>query len=244
MWTGRGHSGWRAVAASTRSISKRVESRNTFRCTMATRSAFMKIASASFWIGRDSAQCPLAVLDRKLNRLACYSIYEGGHRVTGFNGIYSMLESRDGTMWMATSGAGMLKYDRKSRRLVRYQNHPEDNESLGADSVINLYEDDESNIWVDLHEAAPYYFSEKPASFREFHSPARTVETFSGDVYLRGPQKNTLDRIYGSLEPHRPSPWHQYRPAGRRGERRSAFHYRGPLQAGSWLGRFGRDCSN
>ena len=40
---------------------------------------------------------------------------------------------------------GMLKYDRGSRRLVRYQNHPEDNESLGADSVINLYEDDESN---------------------------------------------------------------------------------------------------
>ena len=121
-----------------------------------------------FWIARDSAQCPLAVLDRKLSRLACYSIYEGAHRATTVNGIYWMLESQDGNMWMASSGAGLLKYDRRSKRLIRYQNHPEDNESLGADSVIYLYEDHESNIWVDLHEAAPYFFSQRPPSFENF----------------------------------------------------------------------------
>ena len=79
-----------------------------------------------------------------------------------------MLESRDGTMWMATAGSGLLKYDRGANRLVRYENHPEDNESLGADSVIHLFEDKESNIWVDLHEAAPYYFSERPPLFENF----------------------------------------------------------------------------
>ncbi len=138
----------------------------------------------SFWIGRDSAQCPLAVLDRKLNKLDCYSIYQGARRVTGFNGIYSMLESRNGTMWMATSGAGLLKYDRSSRRLIRYQNHPEDNESLGADSVINLYEDHESNIWVDLHEAAPYSFSEKPPSFENFtHQRGQLKRSLVTSIY-------------------------------------------------------------
>jgi ligand-binding sensor domain-containing protein/two-component sensor histidine kinase len=162
----------------------------------------------TFWIGRDSAHCPLAVLDRKLKRLACYSIYEGAHRVTGFNGIYSMLESRDGTMWMATSGAGMLKYDRRSGRLVRYQNHPEDNESLGADSVINLYEDDESNIWVDLHEAAPYYFSEKPASFENFtHQRGQLKRSLVTSIYEDHRKilwigstgaLNRIDRTHGS----------------------------------------------
>ena len=71
-------------------------------------------------------------------------------------------------MWMATAGSGLLKYDRAANRLVRYENHPEDNESLGADSVINLFEDKESNIWVDLHEAGPYYFNEIPPLFENF----------------------------------------------------------------------------
>jgi ligand-binding sensor domain-containing protein len=163
---------------------------------------------SSFWIGRDSAQCPLAVLDRKLSKLACYSIEEGGHRVTTLNGIYSMLESRNGNMWMATSGAGLLKYDRRSRRFIRYQNHPEDNESLGADSVIYLFEDHESNIWVDLHEAAPSFFSERPASFENFtHQRGQLKRSLVTSIYEDHRKVlwigstgalNRIDRLHGA----------------------------------------------
>jgi len=121
-----------------------------------------------FWVARTTPQCPLAVLDRNDNRLVCYSIYDGANRVTTIAGIYTMLESQDGTMWMATEGAGLLKYDRGRNRLVRYKNHPEDNESLGADSVTDVYEDREGEIWVDLHESAPYFFSERPSLFENF----------------------------------------------------------------------------
>jgi ligand-binding sensor domain-containing protein len=121
-----------------------------------------------FWVVRTSPQCPLGVLDRKNNRLTCYSIYQGAHRVTTIAGIYSLLESRDGVMWIATEGAGLLKYDRERNKLVRYKNHPENNESLGADSVTSLFEDNENNIWVDLHETAPYFFSERPPPFENF----------------------------------------------------------------------------
>jgi ligand-binding sensor domain-containing protein/signal transduction histidine kinase len=122
----------------------------------------------TFWIARTTPGCPLAVVDRTTRKLTCFSIYEGRHRVTTIAGIYSMLESRDGTMWMATEGAGLLKYDRGRNRLVRYKNHPEDSESLGSDSVIYLFEDSEGDIWVDLHEAAPYFFSENPPLFQTF----------------------------------------------------------------------------
>jgi signal transduction histidine kinase/ligand-binding sensor domain-containing protein len=122
----------------------------------------------TFWIARTTPQCPLAVLDLNDHRLVCYSIYDGAHRVTTIAGIYSMLESRDGTMWMATEGGGLLKFDRERKRFVRYRNHPEDTESLRADSVIYLYEDVEGNIWVDLHESAPCYFSERQPLFETF----------------------------------------------------------------------------
>ena len=34
-------------------------------------------------------------------------------------GVYDMIESRDGTLWLATMGAGLLKLDREHRRFVR-----------------------------------------------------------------------------------------------------------------------------
>jgi signal transduction histidine kinase/streptogramin lyase len=122
----------------------------------------------TFWLARTSPQCPLATLNRASNAITCYSMHDGIHPVTTIAGVYSMLESRDGTMWMAAEGGGLLKYDRQRNRLVRYRNHPDDSESLGGDSVTSLYEDTEGNIWVDLHETAPYFFSERASPFENF----------------------------------------------------------------------------
>jgi two component regulator with propeller domain len=113
-----------------------------------------------------------------------------------------MLESRDGTMWMATEGAGLLKYDRGRNRLVRYKNHPEDSESLGSDSVIYLFEDSEGDIWVDLHEAAPYFFSENPPLFQTFTHQRGQLKRLACDRHLRGPEKNSLDWINRRTEPN------------------------------------------
>jgi signal transduction histidine kinase/ligand-binding sensor domain-containing protein len=121
-----------------------------------------------FWIARASPYCPLAVMDRKTRRLRCFSIYEGKRPITTLAGIFSMLESRDGTMWLATEGAGLLKFDREHNRLIRYRNHPEDGESLGSDHVISLFEDREGDIWTSLHQTAPNFFSEGPPSFENF----------------------------------------------------------------------------
>jgi ligand-binding sensor domain-containing protein len=100
----------------------------------------------TFWIAGNASQCPLAVLDRNDNRLTCYSIYEGAHPVTSIASTYTMLESRDGTMWFGTEGGGLLRYDREHKRLVCYKNHPENIESLGANSVISLFEDGEGQL--------------------------------------------------------------------------------------------------
>jgi ligand-binding sensor domain-containing protein len=138
----------------------------------------------TFWIAGNAPQCPLAVLDRNTNQLTCYSIYEGARRVTSIAAIYTMLESRDGTMWMGTEGGGLLRYDREHNRLVCYKNRPEDIESLGANSVVSLFEDREGQIWVDLHESVPYYFSERAPLFENFtHQRANLKGSLVTAVY-------------------------------------------------------------
>ena len=80
-----------------------------------------------------------------------------------------MLESRDGTVWLASMQAGLLKIDREHKQIISYHNHPADNESLGSDDVISIFQDKEGNIWVCLQETEPYFFAERAQSvFKSF----------------------------------------------------------------------------
>ena len=162
----------------------------------------------TFWIAGNASQCPLAELDRNSNRLTCYSIYEGGRPVTSIAATYTMLESRDGTMWMGTEGGGLLRYDRAHNRLVCFKNHPENIESLGANSIISLFEDREGQIWVDLHESVPYYFSEKPPLFENFTHQHGSLKGSLVSALYEDKNKvlwvgstgglNRIDRTYGT----------------------------------------------
>lgn len=79
-----------------------------------------------------------------------------------------MLESRDGTIWLGSSGAGLLKLDREHGQIVSYRNHPSDNESLSSDSIISIFQDKEANIWTCPQDAAPNFFPERQQAFQNF----------------------------------------------------------------------------
>ena len=85
----------------------------------------------TFWIAQALPSCPIGIFDRKTNTVQCYAVYEGDHP-SATMAVYSMLESRDGTMWLASVGSGLLKYDRANRTLIRYKRYPEDSESLAS----------------------------------------------------------------------------------------------------------------
>ena len=79
-----------------------------------------------------------------------------------------MLESRDGTVWLASMQAGLLKIDREHKQIISYHNHPADNESLGSDDAISIFQDKEGDIWVCLQETEPYFFAERAQVFANF----------------------------------------------------------------------------
>jgi len=121
-----------------------------------------------FWITSTSLSCALATLDLKTNHVTCHSIYYKSHGVTSPVKIYTMLESRDGTVWLASMHAGLLKIDREHKQIISYNNHPADNESLGSDDVISIFQDKEGNIWICLQETEPYFFAERAQVFENF----------------------------------------------------------------------------
>jgi ligand-binding sensor domain-containing protein/signal transduction histidine kinase len=139
-----------------------------------------------FWIYRISAGV-IGLFDRKTNTLTQYSFYEPKSPSTVLTGISSMLEDRQGTLWLGTNGAGLLKFDREHRRFIRYRNSPADPESIGEDSVISLFVDREKNLWAGLGGMGLTRFSTTPLPFKryrhDFGNPKSTDEPFVGAIF-------------------------------------------------------------
>jgi ligand-binding sensor domain-containing protein len=139
-----------------------------------------------FWLYHVSTSV-LAVFDPKTNALIQYSLYERKSPRSVLTGITTMLEDRNGTLWLGTNGAGLLKFDREGRRFIAYRNNPVDPESIAQDSVISLFEDREGNLWAGLGGMGLTRISTTPLPFKryrhDFGDSHSTGEPFVGAIY-------------------------------------------------------------
>ena len=138
-----------------------------------------------FWIYQVSRDA-LGVFDRNTNTLTRYSLQEG--RSSGaLTGVTAMMEDRAGDLWIATHGAGLLKFDRVHRRFIRYRHNPRVPDSLPQDDVECLFVDHEGSIWAGLGSKGYIHFSTTPMPFRllphGLGDPNITANPFIGAIY-------------------------------------------------------------
>ncbi len=107
-----------------------------------------------------------ASLDRKTNQITRYLLYDKQSGKTVPTAVHAMLGDENGTLWLGTMGAGLLKLEEGHERAIRYRNHPGELESLPDDRVIALAEDAEGNIWAGLQATEPTFFTTRRGSFR------------------------------------------------------------------------------
>ena len=139
----------------------------------------------TFWIFHDSPNA-LSVFDRKTNTLSGYSFHELEPSTTVLTVIMAMTEDRNGSLWLATHGAGLLKFDREHQRFIRYRNNPADPNSLPENSLQNLFADREGSLWAALGRMGVTHFATKPLPFNRIPylvSSDRTGDPFVGAIY-------------------------------------------------------------
>ena len=138
-----------------------------------------------FWIFHDAPN-PLSVFDPKTNTLTSYSLHESEPSATALTVVMAMTEDRNGNLWLATHGAGLLKFDREQRRFIRYRNDPNDPESLPQNNVENLFADREGSVWVSLGTMGVTHFTTNPLPFKRIphlDSSEGAAEPFVGAIY-------------------------------------------------------------
>jgi signal transduction histidine kinase/streptogramin lyase len=135
----------------------------------ASKPAFYEDRAGTFWIYNQTGN-GLATFDRKTNRLVQYSFYPKDPQPGGYTGLFSMLEDRQGNLWIGSPALGLLRLDPQRRCFVRYRHDPADPNSVAEEHVIALTEDREGNIWVALNGHGPNHFRVDPTPFETFRS--------------------------------------------------------------------------
>ena len=110
---------------------------------------FYEDSRGTFWLA-DLHGPALAVFDRATNTLTAYAIDEPeapGPMLVRFT---AMVEDRSGTLWLATQGSGVFKFDGRRQELVRYRHDPGDPTSIAQNNVEKVFVDREGSLWAGL----------------------------------------------------------------------------------------------
>jgi PAS domain S-box-containing protein len=137
------------------------------------------------WIFHDAPNA-LSVFDPKTNSLTNYSFHELEPSATALTVVMAMTEDRNGALWLATHGTGLLRFDREHRRFIRYRNYPSDPNSLPQNNVENLFADREGSVWVSLGTMGVTHFTTNPLPFKRIphlDSSDGAAEPFVGAIY-------------------------------------------------------------
>ncbi|MBP6827263.1 MAG: response regulator, partial [Saprospiraceae bacterium] len=89
--------------------------------------------------------------------------------------VTSLLEDRQGRLWVGTIGAGFHRFDREKEQFVNYQFHPDEPNSLSDNDVWSLFEDSHGYIWVGTKKVLNR-FDPKTNSFLRILIPSKKTE--------------------------------------------------------------------
>lgn len=89
----------------------------------------------------------------------------------GNNSIFVILEDHENVLWLGTAGGGLNRYDRQAENFRRLRHDPDNPNSLSADVVSALYEDESGAIWAGTWEGLNRLDRNRKTITRYVHDP-------------------------------------------------------------------------
>ena len=93
----------------------------------------------------------------------------------------SILEDRDGRLWLGTYGGGLERFDPETERFTHFRHDPTDPTSLSGDRVSSLAEAADGRLWVGTMEKGLNLLDPRTGRFERFeHRPGRSRQPALG----------------------------------------------------------------
>lgn len=71
-----------------------------------------------------------------------------------FNGVYTILEDKDGNIWLGTKDIGLFQLKKTGANhysIQHFEHHPNDPYSLSSNSIYTIFRDSRNHIWVGCY---------------------------------------------------------------------------------------------
>ncbi len=94
------------------------------------------------WIGTDNG---LAAYNQSLHTMEIFHNEPGNHATIGCNDISSITESKDGNIWIATYGGGIVKIDARTGKVKNYL-FPET--CKAANKILTIWTGGDNSLWL------------------------------------------------------------------------------------------------
>lgn len=112
---------------------------------------------------------------------------EVGHKF-----IYDLLEDKHNNLWLATYGAGLIRYNPETKETKLYTSDSAIPESLPHDLVISLFEDSQGRIWIATEGGGFCLYEPSTDSFTPYNTSNgfpctnayKVVEDISGHLWI------------------------------------------------------------
>ena len=87
---------------------------------------------------------------------------------TGYNWIFDWCETKEGTIWMATMGSGVWKYNPVNHTYKKYESKEDDPNSLSSNSVSSVMQDNKGRVWFSTDRGGICYYNAAQDNFVTF----------------------------------------------------------------------------
>ncbi len=109
------------------------------------------------------------------------------------NKVLSILEDKEGYIWVGTDGGGLNKFNPIDNNFVHYKNDPNNSTSISGNVVKSLLVDHLGNLWVGTFNEGLNLFNSKNGTFKKFyHSNSDSNTIASNLVWDMAEDKNGI----------------------------------------------------
>ena len=98
----------------------------------------------------------LYLFDNKTNNLSKSSSRYRNLSLFDEDEIFTVVEDKNASLWIATGGDGLYSFNLQSGRLDNYRHKYYDNSTISHNIIHNLAMDKDENLWVATHEGLNY----------------------------------------------------------------------------------------
>lgn len=97
--------------------------------------------------------------------------------------IHTILEARDGLLWVGTSGGGLYSVDLSTKTIKGYLHNPQNPQSVGGNQIMSIHEDADEVLWIGTRNKGLTRFDRVNGRFLHFqHQPGDSSSLGKGPV--------------------------------------------------------------